>query len=179
MLIEPYDFDSRHRKLLPYNPAYSIIFGELARFVETNLADTRLIHIGSSAVPGLASKPMIDVLAVTNNPDLRSAQNELLKLGFQRREIWVDTDEKPYLCGAVTHDGETYNVNVHICHADDETCRKLQAFRDILRNNRELRMRYEQAKKKALENTVNQDPRQYNRAKEPVILEILKMCENK
>lgn len=62
---------------------------------------------------------MVDIAAITNQEDLRTAQEEFEKLGFHRRAVWVDKDEKPYVCGCIQHKGRRFNINIHIYHRGD------------------------------------------------------------
>jgi GrpB-like predicted nucleotidyltransferase (UPF0157 family) len=44
-------------------------------------------HIGSTAVPGLAAKPIIDIdITIPSLDDVPDASAELVKLGFEPRE---------------------------------------------------------------------------------------------
>jgi hypothetical protein len=51
--------------------------------------------VESTAVPDLRGKPMLDIATVTNRKNLRAEQEEFERLGFQRRDVWVDRDDKP------------------------------------------------------------------------------------
>ena len=50
-------------KIVPYNPDWEDTFSRLRDFVAPALGDTALTieHVGSTAVPGLAAKPIIDM----------------------------------------------------------------------------------------------------------------------
>ncbi len=59
------------------------------------------MHIGSTAVDGLRGKPMSDAVAITARRDLRDGQRPLQRVGFHRRPVWVDKDDKSYVCASV------------------------------------------------------------------------------
>jgi GrpB-like predicted nucleotidyltransferase (UPF0157 family) len=85
--------------------------------------------------------------------------------------VWVDRDDKPYVCGSLRHDETTFNINIHICRRGDPVHTDSIAFIGILNRRPDLRRRYEQAKERA--HAVDPaDPERYNREKEAVILEI-------
>ena len=171
MQLFPFDEDLKHREILPYNPIYKEIFQQVEVIVAKELPDIELHHIGSTAVPDLRGKPMIDMLAVTTNDALRELQTKFKKLGFHRREVWTDTDTKPYVCASTIFNKERFNLNIHICHADNPLVQDLPAFAEILNKHPDLRRRYEQAKDKAHAiDPVNSEV--YNKAKEAIILEI-------
>jgi GrpB-like predicted nucleotidyltransferase (UPF0157 family) len=172
MTIYPFAEGLEHRKILPYEAVYEEIFLGLRAHVCSRLRGVELVHVGSTAIPDLRGKPMLDVAAVTKRGDLREEQREFQRLGFHRRTVWVDRDDKPYVCGSVRYQGRTYNINVHICHPNDPVHTDSVAFIRILRERPDLRRKYEQAKDDAHSiDPVN--PEIYNREKESAIKEIL------
>jgi GrpB-like predicted nucleotidyltransferase (UPF0157 family) len=58
--------------LAPYDPAWPELFTRLAQQIHAALGDAILLleHVGSTSVPGLSAKPIIDmVLAVADSRD--------------------------------------------------------------------------------------------------------------
>lgn len=171
MTIEPFDEDLRQRDIVAYDPAYARVFAAVQDHVQARLPGVELVHIGSTAIVGLRGKPMVDVAAVTGRADLRAEQRAFEALGFHRRPVWVDKDEKPYVCGSVWDGGRRFNINIHICHRGDPVHKDSLAFMEILARRADLRQRYEAAKDQAHAlGPVN--PQVYNQAKEAVIREI-------
>jgi len=123
------------------------------------------------AIPELRGKPMLDIAAVTTHPDLRAAQREFEALGFHRRDVWVDRDDKPYVCGSVEVGEKVYNINLHICHRNDSVHKDSLAFMEILNRRPDLRRKYEETKDRA-HSIDPANPEIYNREKEAVIREI-------
>ena len=64
----------------------SLFAGEVLRLAPVfGDAPVDLHHVGSTAVPGLAAKPEIDILAVVSGPmPLERWRNDLLDLGYRR-----------------------------------------------------------------------------------------------
>jgi GrpB-like predicted nucleotidyltransferase (UPF0157 family) len=173
MKIGPFDESLAHREIVPYEPVYRDIFRDLRQYIETRLGTVELCHIGSTAIPDLRGKPMLDIAALTTREDLRAVQKEIERLGFHRRDVWVDRDDKPYVCGSVDVNGKTYNINVHICRPNDPVHKDSLRFIAILNKDPSLRRRYEAVKDRAHSiDPVNPDV--YNREKEAVIKEIHK-----
>ncbi|WP_224389289.1 GrpB family protein [Pseudonocardia sp. ICBG1293] len=126
----------------------------------------RIEHIGSTSVPGLAAKPVIDVVVALEDPDDEPAYlAALLAEGYDLR---VREPGHRCLRGAV---GDLA-VNLH-CYPDGspEITRYL-VFRDRLRTCAEDRERYE-AHKRGLAGRVWPDMNLYADAKGPVIEEII------
>jgi GrpB-like predicted nucleotidyltransferase (UPF0157 family) len=177
MKINPFDESPDHRNILPYDPAYAEVFAQVQRYVQERLEGVALVHIGSTAIRGLRGKPMVDIAAITQAENLRAAQQAFEALGFHRRAVWVDKDEKPYVCGRIAHDARTFNINIHICHHGDPVHADSLAFIDILERRPDLRTRYEEAKDRAHAiDPVN--PEIYNREKAAVIQEIHAQIEH-
>jgi GrpB-like predicted nucleotidyltransferase (UPF0157 family) len=66
--------------LQPYDPTWSVAFARESRAVVAALGDVVLTihHIGSTAIPGICAKPVIDILAVVR--DLRALDSETSKM---------------------------------------------------------------------------------------------------
>jgi GrpB-like predicted nucleotidyltransferase (UPF0157 family) len=171
MKILPFDESLRQRDIKPYDPVYADLFLRIKFHVESRLDTVEMIHIGSTAIPELRGKPMLDIAAVTTHPDLRVAQREFEALGFHRRDVWVDRDDKPYVCGSVEVGDKVCNINVHICHRNDSVHKDSLAFMDILNRRPDLRRKYAEAKERA-HSIDPANPEIYNREKDAVIKEI-------
>lgn len=171
MRLLPFDNDLRHRIHVPYDPEYPSIFKKVAEYVESELPSVKLIHIGSTAIFGISGKPMIDAIAITQ-ADLRKTQCEFMRIGFFRRDVWTDLDEKPYVCASIEHGQNRYNFNIHICKTGDSNHKDFVAFRDLLNINSTLRDEYQKAKMYA-HDMDPEDPQRYNQLKEPAIKKIM------
>ncbi|MDM0019846.1 GrpB family protein [Variovorax saccharolyticus] len=171
MKIERFDEGLEHRHIVPYDPVYAEVFLALRGHAQACLEGVELVHIGSTAVPELRGKPMIDIAAITSRASLREEQQAFERAGFHRRPVWVDKDDKPYVCASVLHRGRRFNINLHICHEGDPVHKDSLAFIDILNRRPDLRRKYERAKDRA--HAIDPaDPQVYNREKEAVIKEI-------
>ncbi len=75
----------RKVEVVPYNPAWPRLFAAEAASLAALLGDelVAIHHIGSTAVPGLAAKPIIDILPVVRAIERIDALNDLLlALGY-------------------------------------------------------------------------------------------------
>jgi GrpB-like predicted nucleotidyltransferase (UPF0157 family) len=79
--------EKRELVVVDYDPQWPVQYaGHEERIVEAVGPDARVEHIGSTAVPGLAAKPIIDVLLVV--PDITAEEDyldPLLAAGYQLR----------------------------------------------------------------------------------------------
>jgi GrpB-like predicted nucleotidyltransferase (UPF0157 family) len=102
----------------------------------------RLEHVGSTSVPGLAAKPLIDVLLVVpDSADEDAYVPALVAAGYYlllRERTW---HEHRVLKGTEP------NVNLHVFSSRCEELDRMLAFRDRLRTHPEDREEYERAKR--------------------------------
>jgi GrpB-like predicted nucleotidyltransferase (UPF0157 family) len=121
----------------PYSEQWPEQFAELAGRIRTVLGDRalRIDHIGSTAVPGLAAKPVIDAqVTVAALPDA----SPLAEAGF--REIPGMRDHRPPGAAGTDQDWqkrlfnpEERRANVHVRVAGRANQRYALLFRDYLR----------------------------------------------
>jgi GrpB-like predicted nucleotidyltransferase (UPF0157 family) len=130
-------------------------------------AALRMEHVGSSAVAGLAAKPVIDVqISVADVTDETSYVPQLEGAGLQLRA----TDDVHRLL--LPPAGRPRNVHVHICTVGGTWEREHLLFRDYVRAHPAARDDYARAKRDAVR-TWADDRWAYTEAKTGVILGIL------
>jgi GrpB-like predicted nucleotidyltransferase (UPF0157 family) len=106
-------------------------------------------HIGSTAVPGLSGKPVIDLMPiVTSLEELDSKQVDLESVGF----IWLGEFgvEGRRFCALNASDGRRL-VQLHIYATGNPNARRQLAFRDYLRAFPDVAVAYEAEKRRARE----------------------------
>jgi 5-(carboxyamino)imidazole ribonucleotide synthase len=108
------------------------VAADVRRRISDRRPDLVVEHIGSTAVPGLPGKGIID-LAIATTPDDVPAIAELLReLGFGPQpgpDPWPPS--RPMLVGSLEMDGRSYRIHCHVLPDTDELRRDL-AFRDAL-----------------------------------------------
>jgi GrpB-like predicted nucleotidyltransferase (UPF0157 family) len=151
-----------------YDPAWTVRYEHRAAELRTVLGErARLVeHIGSTAVPGLAAKPVVDIVVGIEDPDderaylcdLEAAGYDLRVREPQHRALRAGEPDEP--------------VNLHCYPPGHVAVRKYLAFRDRLRASQEDRDRYAAAKRE-LARLEWRDVNYYAEAKQPVIDAIL------
>lgn len=126
------------------DPAWPLAYEREAARIRSLLGDriARLEHVGSTAVPGLAAKPIIDiVLAVADSADEPAYVPDLEAGGYRLRIREPDWFEHRMLKGPDT------DINLHVFSEDSPEIDRMLAFRDRLRSNGDDRRRYAATKR--------------------------------
>ncbi len=134
-------------RIVPYDPAWPSRFEAEAARIRGALGPIaiRVEHVGSTAVPGLAAKPMIDVqVSVRSFEPIDAYRVPLEGLGYAYRP---DDEPDHRFFGLDDGNGERI-VNLHTCEAGGDWERRHLTFRDALRADRDLRSRYEAEKRR-------------------------------
>jgi GrpB-like predicted nucleotidyltransferase (UPF0157 family) len=155
--------------LVPYDPAWPSLFARLAEQIRDALGDRVLLleHVGSTSVPGLAAKPIIDmVLAVADSRDEASYVTPLEQCGFTLRIREPDWYEHRLLRAP------DVRGNLHVFSAGCEEIVQMLLFRDWLRAHDDDRLLYEQ-RKRALAAQAWKYTQHYADAKTAVVQQIL------
>ena len=116
----------------------------LIRSVTPNI-ELQLQHVGSTSIPGLAAKPIIDVgILLTHRDSFEDLCAALTSIGLIYRgdkgppgELFIREPERDFR----TH-------HIHVYFAGDPNWEKCLTFRDRLRASAQLRDEYESLKRK-------------------------------
>ena len=136
----------------------------LIELIATRWPPTPAEHVGSSSVPGLAGKGIIDLLLPAQPADIPAITQALLELGFQHQLPAVFPASRPMLWGAFRHGPTDYRVHVHVVPASSPEVTAMRGFRDALRADPILRRRYA-ALKRAIVAGGPVDPVAFSKAK--------------
>jgi GrpB-like predicted nucleotidyltransferase (UPF0157 family) len=140
---------TRAYALSDYDPAWPEWFEEEARALHDRLGDLaeRIEHVGSTSVPGLAAKPVIDiqvsVVSLTPRIPIVAA---LTAMGYEHSIDPIEPQHEFFSRGY--HDGGTRMVNVHVCEVGSGWERRHLAFRDELRRDPEAAASYAALKRR-------------------------------
>lgn len=154
-------------QLVPYDPNWPDVYDALARDLRTALAGAalHLEHVGSTSVPGLPAKPVIDIDLTVNDPASEASYAPPLEaIGYRltvREPSWHQ-----HRCFRL----DQPRVNLHVFGPDSPELLRHQLFRDWLRIHPDDRNLYARAKEDAIPG--GGDVTAYNARKEPAIREI-------
>jgi GrpB-like predicted nucleotidyltransferase (UPF0157 family) len=130
--------------LAEYNPQWPALFAREAARIRAVLGDAavRVEHVGSTSVPGLAAKPIIDILlAVPDSADEQAYAPALEAAGYVLRIREPDWFEHRLFTGPDT------TINLHVFTVGAAEIDRMLLFRDWLRANDADRDAYLQVKR--------------------------------
>jgi GrpB-like predicted nucleotidyltransferase (UPF0157 family) len=156
-------------QVVDYDPGWPGLFEREAEQIREVLGDrvVRLEHVGSTSVPGLAAKPIIDIVLVVPDsgdepaylPDLEAAGYRLV---IREPDWWQHRVLK----------GPDTNVNLHVYSPDCPEVERYLIFRDRLRSDPADREHYQRVKRELAQRDWTY-VQQYADAKTEVVEEIV------
>jgi GrpB-like predicted nucleotidyltransferase (UPF0157 family) len=162
--------DGSSVRIVEYDPEWPARFDAERRRIVSALGPVarRIEHIGSTSVPGLAAKPVVDVMVTVDDPDDDLAfVPALIGAGYPLRVI--EPEHRMFRT-------PQRDVHVHLWGAGSDDERRHLLFRDWLRESADDRERYETVKRElaALEWVDSND---YADAKSGVVAAITERAE--
>lgn len=133
------------------DPVWEQRAAELADDLEQRLApwlEGRVEHVGSTAVPGLPAKPVIDLMAPVNSlAESEGADGVLAEAGWHL--VPPELDQRPWRRMHVLSDGSRRLAHLHLVEPAHPRWREVLVFRDQLRQRPELAAEYARVKRLA------------------------------
>jgi GrpB-like predicted nucleotidyltransferase (UPF0157 family)/ubiquinone/menaquinone biosynthesis C-methylase UbiE len=158
-------------EVVPYNPAWPALFEEERRRIEAALGEWvqgGIEHVGSTSVPGLAAKPVIDIMVgVANLEEAQGAFADVASLGYLYAPY--KSDFMHWFCKP------SVDVRTHHLYLMEKGHPEWQAhiaFRDYLRNHPETAQAYENLKLD-LANRFRNDREAYTEAKTDFVAQVV------
>jgi 5-(carboxyamino)imidazole ribonucleotide synthase len=134
-----------------WDPRTVEVAKRIAELVNERRPDVAVDHIGSSAVPGLPGKNVVDVGVEIDPAEVPDFARLLTELGFHTTTgARAFPPTRPLLVGSMEHDGRRFRIHFHVHPRGHrvfgrEHARDL-AFRDALREDGALREEYARRK---------------------------------
>src|SRR3984885_13412236 len=138
-------------EIINYDPRWPILFDQEAKRLRATLDPSLIVgleHFGSTAVPGLSAKPIIDILIAVRS--LADAQASFVE-PFRNLDYvyWADNPKKDrmFFVRGMPPFGSRRSHHVHVTEPHGEMWQRL-AFRDYLRTHPEEAGTYERLKRR-------------------------------
>jgi len=161
----------------PYDPAWPSHFQQVKAFLESGVGDPdcTIEHVGSTAIPGMMAKPVIDLDIVIGQGTFPKVKERLEALGYAhrgdlglpKREAFDLVDAEAKACLPEHH--------VYVCEQGVHELRKHLAFRDFMRQHPQWRARLNRLKRELCVKH-NNDRQAYIDGKADMVEEITKLA---
>ena len=173
-LDSPLGLESGVVRLVPYNPTWLRLFIVERSRIEAAVGragiDLKLEHTGSTSIPGVCAKPILDILAgASDSKTLQRAIDALQTAEYQYR------GEQGIRGRHFFRRGEPRQYHVHLTMTGSEFWRDHLAFRDYLRAHRDTASAYGTLKK-ALAERYPRDRESYIEGKTGFVEEVLRQA---
>lgn len=137
-------------EIVDYNPAWPDLFEREAERMRSVVGEhvISIEHVGSTSVPGLAAKPIVDICPVVDDMDTAWTVSELLdeadwpRVNERGSKPWIEHQR-------AAASGQMYNVHIRPREAAIE---KYLLLREYLRDHSAIRDEYARVKREAAEN---------------------------
>jgi GrpB-like predicted nucleotidyltransferase (UPF0157 family) len=155
---------------------YSKIFPELfqkekERIIPHLKGVVSIEHIGSTAVPGLGGKGIIDIAIAVNQADMDSTCKDLQTLGYDYRPTFSTQDRFYFVIYLPDKEEDTRRYHIHLTYPKNKEWEELLRFRDYLRSHPQALQEYANLKQQAA-SEANNDGKRYRKLKEPMFKQI-------
>lgn len=137
---------ARHVLVVDYDPTWPLKFRQEAQKIRAILKDNcaAIYHIGSTSVPGLAAKPVIDIMPVVYSLEkVDLVAEEFRQIGYEYMGEWGIPGRRYLRKGG---DHRTHHVHI-FAQSDTENIRCNLAFPHYLRTHESVKQEYARLKK--------------------------------
>ena len=144
------EMTTRNIIVLPYDEKWAQAFENIKLELDAALGDLAISieHVGSTSVPGLAAKPIIDIDVVVLRRDMAAAIKALATIGYEHEGNGGIEDREMFKYSGKEHLMEHH---LYVCPEDSRELKRHVLFRDYLLAHPDAVQSYSQIKKEAAE----------------------------
>jgi GrpB-like predicted nucleotidyltransferase (UPF0157 family) len=130
----------RKVEVCSFNEKWDMMFKEEAERLKAIFGNTilEIHHIGSTSVPGLKAKPIIDIMPIVSDIYLvDSYNNEMIEIGYNPKGENGIPGRRYFQKG-----GDNRSHHIHVFQSGSDEIKRHLAFRDYLCNHRIMKEKY-------------------------------------
>jgi GrpB-like predicted nucleotidyltransferase (UPF0157 family) len=156
-----------------YSKIFPILFEEEKQRLASHLkGNLKIEHVGSTAVPQLGGKGIIDIAIAVDKKEMDSISKQLQELGYEFRPSFSTPDRLYFIIYLPDPEEGQKRYHIHLTYPESQDWKDLIFLRDYLRSHPEEAKKYGDLKEKAA-NESNEVGEKYRMFKDPLIREIL------
>jgi len=150
-----HNYTKNQKVIVSYDDSWPYNFCILKTIIGKHIVDyiQGIEHVGSTSIPGMAAKPIIDMDVILNSrDDLAIVTEELNKIGYEHMgDLGIKDREVFKLVRCEFPILDKISHHLYVCPPDSKELARHIKFRDRLRYNKDLRNEYIQLKKSILD----------------------------
>ncbi|MDE3048147.1 MAG: GNAT family N-acetyltransferase, partial [Verrucomicrobiota bacterium] len=160
----------------PYDESYPSLFQQEKQRISPHLPQVMAIeHVGSTAVPDLGGKGIIDIALLAPKADMNAISTALQRLGYEFRPSFSTEDRLYFVSFMPDPKIGSRRYHIHLTHPECRIWQELVGFRDYLIVHPKARDEYAAIKKKAVAEGL--EGASYRQIKDPFLKKILQQLE--
>lgn len=167
--ISPFGAGSDKTEYEPYDKELPKIFEEIKALILQELPDVSVKHIGSSSIPGIGGRNVLDIAIPSSEEKHKAITTKLKQLGFENSPF---PHYLPLLVATTTWNEKKYFILLYVLSKENPTFKDWLAFRNHMRQNPVDAKAYDEVKKKAIKEG-NTEGDSYQKAKSPFLKTML------
>jgi len=158
----------------PYSPIFPELFEKEKQRIIAHIKTKLLIeHVGSTAVPNLGGKGIIDIAIGVDQKEFDLITKQLQELGYEFRPMHSTVERLFFRADLPDPEEGTRRYHLYLTYPQSKEWKDFLSFRDYLKQHLEEMKHYAELKKKALEEAKG-DGEKYRKFKESIFAKILK-----
>src|SRR3989338_118462 len=156
-----------------YNPKFRNYFiSEQKKISKTLGSSAKIEHIGSTAIPDLGGKGILDIVVGVSKSKIVVAKKRLNKAGYEFREK-ASYPERLFFRRDYLYKNRKRRVHIHLTRFNSNDWKELIGFRDYLLKNPDTIEQYVQIKREGVKKA-HGDGEKYRKHKEKFIKNIFR-----
>lgn len=158
----------------PYSNIYPDLFQKECKRILSNVnLQLTIEHIGSTAVPGLGGKGIIDLAVAVDRENMESASKQIQAIGYEFKPAFSTPDRFYFITYLADKEEEKRRYHLHLTYPENSEWKNFLGFRDHLRSHPEEAQEYAELKKQAAL-AANGEGEKYRKLKELIFKKINK-----
>jgi GrpB-like predicted nucleotidyltransferase (UPF0157 family) len=160
-----------------YNPEWPKWFEEIKAYLGEKISQAciQIEHVGSTSIPGMTAKPIIDLILVIEPRDFEKIQSLLSERGYQYRGDQGIKEREVFRLNDGTTNTPVPFHHLYVCPKHSAELAKEIAFREFLKQSKEYAERLSELKW-SLAEAFNNDRDAYIEGKAALCREITEMA---
>ena len=122
-----------------YNPEWPRQFEEIRKFLgeEIGKSCVRIEHVGSTSIPGMTAKPIIDLVLVINKEKFEGIKALLEERGYLHEGDKGIKEREAFKLKEGIYPSDLAPHHLYVCDRNNEALRNHIAFREFLKTHKE------------------------------------------